>query len=162
MEDWGLVPTRCCWILMKCSDFHIKGWPPVSLFASLVAFLILFTFKPRPHGGIHIVCSEVKAQAASSWLCQQPIRTPWAAVISNEAMKPADWGQSQRAVISQSHFIGGACWGNGCSYFGISAFDKEASSDHCWFLFFSFVQSTNSSLVFSGYETNRHSWWKFK
>lgn len=66
-------------------------------------------------------------------------------------VKPADWGQSQRAVALTVAFHWWSMLGQWLfPCFGISTFDKEASSDHCWFLFFSFVQSTNSSLVFSG------------
>lgn len=134
--------------------------------ASLGAFLILSTFKPQapwwhPRSGIHVVCSQVKAQAASSWLCRSTASQHREPQSSPTKRETSCQGQSQNAIlclISLVEHVGAVV----VPCFGISAFDKEASSDHCWFLFFSVVQSRNSFLVFSDYETNRHSWWKFQ
>ena len=104
------------------------------------------------------MCSRVRAQAASSWLCQQQSgrREPQSLPAKREASElgAVTACRSSHGRISLVQRVGAVV----VPCFGISAFDKEASSDHCCFLFFSFVQSTNSSLVFSDYETNRHSW----
>ena len=62
------------------------------------------------------------------------------------------------SFVSLVEHVGGAVVAVVFPCFGIDAFDKEASSDCCWFLLVSFVQSRNIFLVFSGYESHTWSW----
>lgn len=78
--------------------------PRVSLVHPWGAFWSYSPLSPRPHGGIHIVCSQVKAQAASSWLCQQPYIRAWAAVISSETWNQRTGGSHSVRSLSQSAF----------------------------------------------------------
>lgn len=145
---------------MKCSDSHIKGRPPVSLGHPWVPFWSYPPLSPRPRGGI--------TQCAHRWKHRLP-PAGCAAALHQSAVSRGRLQQNVKPVTGGSHrmpfclislveHVGAVV----VPCFGISAFDKEASSDHCWFLFFSFVQSRNSFLVFSDSETNRRSWWKFR